>query len=272
MAAANDLRRGGHRPSPSPCFRPGGGGSRGRRGVRRSAGSAPTTRSPPGPTATCGSPSTASGTRRRPIAPDGTVTEYNSANMTTPVGITAGPTATCGSLRPTVSRASRRRPGRGPEVHDRGDHRPAESPSAPTAIMWTARRTRSSRSRPATPNTPGSTAPPAGITGHPMDHHEFTDGNLWLADFGVAQVSAWHTERARGRQVPDRWRLPGGRPGPGRPGRLQPAGVAPYYIGRLTATVPGEDPSARHRSVRQSPSGPMARTGLPSSPRTTSAG
>ncbi len=120
------------------------------------------------------------------ITPDGTVTEYNPANVTAPIGITAGPD---GNLWVTqaggVASFSPADPDAAVKfaINDITDARPIVS--GPDSNLWTVSGANVIRIPPANPA--GSTSFPVLVAGRDIDAS--TDGNLWVADFGSQVVS-----------------------------------------------------------------------------------
>ena len=170
------------------------------------------------------------------IAPDGTVTEYNSANMTAPVGIAAGPD---GNMWVTQTNGVARFAPGDPVSAQKFTIAAITDPRAitlgPDGNMWTGSADKVVQIPPATPNTPvvHSTT---GVSGARWITTS-SDGFLWLADFGVAQVVRVATN-GTGQAFPIAGGSQGIAAGPDGQVAFSQQGVAPYYIGRLTATVP----------------------------------
>ena len=120
------------------------------------------------------------------ITPDGTVTEYNPANVTNPTGITAGPD---GNLWVTqtggVASFSPADPDSAVKfaIADITDARPIVT--GPDGNLWTVSGANVIRIPAANPA--GSTSFPVLVGGRDIDAG--TDGNLWVADFGSQVVS-----------------------------------------------------------------------------------
>ncbi|HRY09630.1 MAG: hypothetical protein H6526_09075 [Actinobacteria bacterium] len=181
------------------------------------------------------------------IAPDGTVTEYNSANMTNPVGIAAGPD---GNLWVTqtngVARFAPADPVNAQKFTIAAITDPRAITSGPDGNLWTGSADKVVKIPPANPA--GFTS--YGATGLSGARWITTssDGFLWLADFGVAQVVRVATD-GTGQVFPIAGGSQGIAAGPDGQVAYSQQGVAPYYIGRRTATVaeqqtlvPGTDP------------------------------
>jgi virginiamycin B lyase len=181
------------------------------------------------------------------ITPDGTVTEYNSANMTNPVGITADPD---GNLWVTQGNGVARFAPGDPvsaqkfTINDISD--PRAITTGPDGNLWTGSADKVVKIPPANPagfTSYGAT----GLSGARWITAS-SDGYLWLADFGVAQVVRVATA-GTGQTFPIAGGSQGIAAGPDGQVAYSQQGVAPYYIGRRTATsaeektpVPGTDP------------------------------
>ena len=181
------------------------------------------------------------------IAPDGTVTEYNSANMSNPVGIAAGPD---GNMWVTQTNGVARFAPGDPvsaqkfTINDITD--PRAITAGPDGNMWTGSADKVVKIPPATPNTP-QVFSGTGLSGARWITTS-SDGYLWLADFGVPQVVRVATD-GTGQVFPIAGGSQGIAAGPDGQVAYSQQGVAPYYIGRRTATVaeektpvPGTDP------------------------------
>jgi streptogramin lyase len=120
------------------------------------------------------------------ITPDGTVTEYNPANITAPTGITTGPD---GNLWVTQSGGVASFAPADPDaavkfaIADITDARPIVT--GPDGNLWTVSGANVIRFPAANPA--GSTSFPVLVAGRDIDAGG--DGNLWVADFGSQVVS-----------------------------------------------------------------------------------
>jgi streptogramin lyase len=120
------------------------------------------------------------------ITPDGTVTEYNPANVTSPIGITSGPD---GNLWVTQSGGVASFSPADPDaavkysINDITDARPIVT--GPDGNLWTVSGANVIRIPAANPA--GSTSFPVLVAGRDIDAG--SDGNLWVADFGSQVVS-----------------------------------------------------------------------------------
>jgi streptogramin lyase len=181
------------------------------------------------------------------IAPDGTVTEYNSANMSFPVGIAAGPD---GNLWVTQNGGVARFAPGDPVAAQKFTIAAISDPRAitvgPDGNLWTGSADKVVKIPPATPNTP-QVFSTTGVSGARWITAS-SDGFLWLADFGVPQVVRVATD-GTGQVFPIAGGSQGIAAGPDGQVAYSQQGVAPYYIGRRTAAsaeektpVPGTDP------------------------------
>jgi streptogramin lyase len=120
------------------------------------------------------------------ITPDGTVTEFNPANVTNPTGITTGPD---GNLWVTQNGGVASFSAADPDsavkftVNDITDPRPIVT--GPDSNLWTISGANVIRIPAANPA--GATSFPVLVGGRDIDAG--TDGNLWVADFGSQVVS-----------------------------------------------------------------------------------
>lgn len=172
------------------------------------------------------------------IAADGTVTEYNSANMSNPVGITAGPD---GNLWVTqangVARFSPADPTNATKftINDIAD--PRAITTGPDQNVWTASGDKVIK---IPPNNPaGFTAYNAsGVTGARWIASS-TDGYLWVADFGGQQVVRVATD-GTGLKFPTGGGPQGVAAGPAGQVAFSDPTANPQFIGRITAPGPAQ--------------------------------
>lgn len=180
------------------------------------------------------------------IAPDGTVTEYDAATMTKPVGITAGPD---GNLWVTqangVARFSPADPASAQQFAIAAIADPHAITAGPDGSLWTASLDKVVRIPPATPNAP-QVFSTTGVSGARWITTS-SDGFLWVSDFGVAQVVRVATD-GTAQAFPIGGGSQGIAGGPNGQVAYSQQGGAPNYIGRLTAgteartETPGQDP------------------------------
>ncbi len=179
------------------------------------------------------------------IAPDGTVTEYDSANMSAPIGIAAGPD---GNLWVTQSNGVARFSPADPENAQKFTIAAITDPrgitAGPDGNLWTGSADKVVRIPPANPA--GFTS--FGATGVQGARWiaTGTDGNLWVADFGGQQIVRVTTAGA-GTPFPTGGGPQGIAAGPAGQVAFGDPGTNPQTIGLLTTTiattqVPGKDP------------------------------
>jgi streptogramin lyase len=170
------------------------------------------------------------------IAPDGTVTEYNSANMTTPVGITAG---SDGKLWVTQNGGVASFLPNDPVSAQKYTIAAIADPRAITTgadgNLWTGSVDKVIKIPPAAPNTP-QVFNATGVSGARWITSS-SDGFLWVADFGDPQVVRVATD-GTGQKFPVGGGSQGIAAGPDAQVAYSQQGVAPYYIGRRTAAGP----------------------------------
>ncbi|MBK6764579.1 MAG: hypothetical protein IPG68_15540 [Micrococcales bacterium] len=181
------------------------------------------------------------------ITPDGTVTEYESANMSNPIGITAGPD---GNLWVTqaggVARFAPADPTTATPFAIAAIADPRAITTGPDGNLWTASADKAFKIPPANPG--GFTPYPAtGLSGARWITAS-SDGYLWVADFGVPQAVRIATD-GTGTVFPALGGLQGIAGGAAGQVAYSQQGAAPYYVGVLTppgpektALMPGADP------------------------------
>jgi streptogramin lyase len=187
----------------------------------------------PGPGATMWVTLDAAGKDVASIAQDGTVTEYNSPNMSSPVGITADANGKLWVTQPGgVASFSPGDPNAAVPTSI-GDIGTAQGITlGPDGNLWTASADKVIRIPPGNP-ADFKTFPLTGVT-NARDITAGTDA-LWVADFNnqVVRVATDGT----GQAFATGGGLQGVAAGPGGQVAYAQQGSAPHYIGRLTATT-----------------------------------
>lgn len=172
------------------------------------------------------------------ITPDGTVTEYNPADVTSPVGITTGPDNNLWVTQANgVARFSPTDPNAAVKftINDIAD--PRAITQGPDGNLWTASGDKVIKIPPANPA--GFTAFGAtGVTGARWIASG-TDGNLWVADFGGQQVVRV-TPAGAGTAFPTGGGPQGVASGPGGQVAFSDPTANPQFIGRITSPGPAQ--------------------------------
>lgn len=169
------------------------------------------------------------------IAADGTVTEYNAATVTNPIGITAGPdgnmwvtqnggVAMFSPASPTTATAT--------AIADIAD--PRAITVGPDGNLWTASGNKVIKIPPAAPAT-FTPYPATGVVGARWTAAG-TDGNLWVADFGGQQIVRVTTAGA-GTPFPTGGGPQGVAAGPNGQVAFSDPGTNPQTVGRISAAV-----------------------------------